>query len=80
MLVARKVHYNSDNGNAVWVDQFAARRGVVLPQPALRTNSPRTAAQLAAAGMGVTIVPCSALTPRPGRTVRAVPDPSRAAV
>jgi len=69
------VHYNPENGNAVWVDQFAARRGVVLPQPTLRTGSPRTAAQLAAAGMGVAIVPFSALTPRPGGTIRSV-DPS----
>jgi DNA-binding transcriptional LysR family regulator len=68
------VHYNPGNGNAVWVDQLAARRGVVLPQPALRTGSPRTAAQLAAAGMGVAIVPFSALTPRPGGTVRSL-DP-----
>src|SRR5271170_6864270 len=34
------VHYNPDNGNAVWVDQFAAQRHVVLPQPTLRTGSP----------------------------------------
>ena len=27
------VHYNPGNGHGVWVDQFAARRGVVLPQP-----------------------------------------------
>jgi DNA-binding transcriptional LysR family regulator len=68
------VHYNRDNGNALWVDQFAAEHGVVLPQPTLRTGSPRTAAQLAAAGMGVAIVPFSALTPRPGGTIRSV-DP-----
>lgn len=68
------VHYNPDNGNAIWVDQFAAERGVVLPQPALRTGSPRTAAQLAAAGMGVAIVPFSALTPRPDGTIRSL-DP-----
>jgi DNA-binding transcriptional LysR family regulator len=68
------VHYDRDNGNALWVDQLAARRGVVLPQPALRTGSPRTAAQLAAAGMGVAIVPFSALTPRPGGTIRSL-DP-----
>src|SRR5208282_2110715 len=68
------VHYNPDNGNALWVDQLAAQRGVVLPQPTLRTGSPRTAAQLAAAGMGVAIVPFSALTPRPGGTIRSV-DP-----
>ena len=69
------VHYNPDNGNAVWVDQFAAGRGVVLPQPTLRTSSPRTAAQLAAAGMGVAIVPFSALTPQPGGTVRSLGPP-----
>ena len=68
------VHYDPDNGNALWLDQFAARCGVVLPQPALRTGSPRTAAQLAAVGMGVTIVPFSALTPWPGGTVRSI-DP-----
>jgi DNA-binding transcriptional LysR family regulator len=68
------VHYNPGNGHGVWVDQLAARRGVVLPQPALRTGSPRTAAQLAAAGMGVAIVPFSALTPRPGGTIRSL-DP-----
>jgi DNA-binding transcriptional LysR family regulator len=68
------VHYNTDNGNALWLDQFAAQRGVVLPQPTLRTGSPRTAAQLAAAGMGVAIVPFSALNPRPGGTIRSI-DP-----
>jgi DNA-binding transcriptional LysR family regulator len=69
------VHYNPDNGNATWVDQFAARRGVTLPQPTLRTGSPRTAAQLAAAGMGVTIVPVSALAPRPAGTIRSFDPP-----
>ena len=69
------VHYNPDNGFAAWVDQFAARRGVVLPQPALRTGSPRTAAQLAAAGMGVAVVPFSALTPLPGATIRSFDPP-----
>jgi DNA-binding transcriptional LysR family regulator len=69
------VHYHQDNGMAVWVDQFAARRGVVLPQPTLRTGSPRTAAQLAAAGMGVAIVPASALVPPPDGTVRSLDPP-----
>jgi DNA-binding transcriptional LysR family regulator len=68
------VHYNPGNGHGVWVDQFAAQRGVVLPQPALRTGSPRTAAQLAASGMGVAIVPFSALMPRPVGTIRSL-DP-----
>ena len=69
------VHYNPDNGFGVWLDQFAAGRGVVLPQPALRTGFPRTAAQLAAAGMGVTVVPFSALAPLPAATVRSLDPP-----
>jgi DNA-binding transcriptional LysR family regulator len=69
------VHYHRDNGIALWVDQFAARCGVVLPPPVLRTGSPRTAAQLAAAGLGVAIVPFSALTPWPGGTIRPL-DPA----
>jgi DNA-binding transcriptional LysR family regulator len=69
------VHYHEDNRFAVWIDQFAAERGVVLPRPALRTGFPRTAAQLAAAGMGVTIVPFSALTPLPGATIRSLDPP-----
>ncbi len=69
------VHYNPGNGFAVWIDQFAAARGVVLPEPALRTGFPRTAAQLAAAGMGVTIVPFSALSLLPGATIRSLDPP-----
>ena len=69
------VHYDRDNGIAVWVDQFAAARGVVLPRPTLRTGSPRTAAQLAAAGMGVAIVPVSALTPCPDGVIRPFDPP-----
>jgi DNA-binding transcriptional LysR family regulator len=63
------VHYAPSNGMATWVDQLAARHDVVL-NPVLRTCSPRTAAQLAAAGMGVTIVPISALAQRPAGVVR----------
>lgn len=63
------VHFHPDNGLAVWVDELAGRHGVVL-DPVLRTRSPRTAAQLAAAGMGITIVPVSALPPRSAGTVR----------
>ena len=69
------VCHNPDNGFTLWMDQFAAARGVVLPQPALRTGFPRTAAQLAAAGMGVTIVPFSAFTPLAGATVRSLDPP-----
>ena len=68
------VHYNPDNGFGVWVDQFATRRGVVLTPPALRTGFPRTAAQLAAAGMGVAIVPFSAIGTLPDATIRSL-DP-----
>jgi DNA-binding transcriptional LysR family regulator len=63
------VHYDPSNGMAVWVDQLAAQHQVVL-NPVLRTRSPRTAAHLAAAGMGVTVVPVSALPPRPTGLVR----------
>ena len=63
------VHYDPANGLAMWVDELAARHQVLL-DPVLRTRSPRTAAQLAAAGMGVTIVPVSALPARPTGTVR----------
>ena len=63
------VHYDLTNGMAIWVDQLAARHEVVL-NPILRTGSPRTAAQLAAAGMGVALVPVSALPPRPAGVVR----------
>jgi DNA-binding transcriptional LysR family regulator len=63
------VHYDTEHGMAGWVDQLAASHGIVL-DPVLRTRSQRTAAQLAAAGMGVTIVPVSALPPRPAGTVR----------
>jgi DNA-binding transcriptional LysR family regulator len=63
------VHYDPGNGLAVWVDQLAAAHQVALT-PVLRTRSPRTAAQLAGAGMGVTIVPASALLARPSGVVR----------
>jgi DNA-binding transcriptional LysR family regulator len=69
------VHYDPGNGFGVWVDEFAARRGVVLAPPTLRTSSPRTAAQLAVAGMGVAIVPSSALTPRPDGIIRPFDPP-----
>jgi DNA-binding transcriptional LysR family regulator len=63
------VHYGLDNGMAVWVDEFADRHNVVL-NPVLHTRSPRTAAQLAAAGLGVTLVPVSAVTPESPGVVR----------
>ncbi len=63
------VHYTPDNGNAAWLDQFVSAHQVSL-MPVLRTRSPRTAAQLAGAGMGVSIVPTSALTAQPAGVVR----------
>jgi len=63
------IHYNPSNGMAMWVDQLAAQHQIVL-NPVLRTFSPRTAAHIAAAGMGVTIVPESALVSWPSGVVR----------
>jgi DNA-binding transcriptional LysR family regulator len=63
------VHYDLDNGMAVWVDEFVDRHKVAL-NTVLRTRSPRTAAQLAAAGIGATLVPISALAPEPRGVVR----------
>lgn len=54
------VHYRPENGLAVWVDGFVAAHQTSL-NVALRTFSPRTAAQLAGAGLGVAIVPVSAM-------------------
>jgi DNA-binding transcriptional LysR family regulator len=63
------VHYDPTNGMSVWVDEFAAAHAVSLT-PVIRTGSPRTAAYLAGAGMGVTVVPVSALAVRPAAVVR----------
>jgi DNA-binding transcriptional LysR family regulator len=76
------VRYDPDDGSAPWLDEFAARgaghdagRGAAPPRPAPRAGSPRTAAYLAASGMGVAIVPVSALTPRPDGTIRSLDPP-----
>jgi DNA-binding transcriptional LysR family regulator len=63
------VHYTPDNGLSVWLDHLVAQHQIRL-DPVLRTRSPRTAAQLAAAGMGITIVPVSALSGRPAGAIR----------
>jgi DNA-binding transcriptional LysR family regulator len=63
------VHYGPANTMATWVDQLAAKHKIIL-NPVLRTRSTRAAAELAAAGMGVTIVPVPALGPRPTGVVR----------
>jgi DNA-binding transcriptional LysR family regulator len=69
------VHYHPDDGFAVRVGQLAAERGLSLPEPALCTGSPHTAAQLAAGGLGVALVPVSALIPAPDATIRPL-DPA----
>lgn len=55
------VHYHPDNGLGAWLDEEAARRGTVL-SAVMRTKQAATAAQLAAAGLGVALVPTTALT------------------
>ncbi len=69
------VHYHPGNGFGALMDDLAIRRGVSLPAPVLRTASTRTAAQLAAADMGVTLVPRSALAPSSAATVRPLDPP-----
>jgi DNA-binding transcriptional LysR family regulator len=69
------VHYHPGIGFGAWVDQLAARRGVALPPPVMRAST-RTAPQLAAADMGITLAPRSALTPPPaGATIRSLDPP-----
>jgi DNA-binding transcriptional LysR family regulator len=68
------IHYDPENGMAAWVDDLAAEHGISF-DTVLRTRSPRTAAQLAAADMGVAIVPVSALSGRRDGTVRSFDPP-----
>jgi DNA-binding transcriptional LysR family regulator len=63
------IHYDPANGMAAWVDDFADRHNVVL-NSVVHTRSPRTAAQLAAAGIGATLVPVSAVGAAPPGVVR----------
>ncbi|GLY34577.1 LysR family transcriptional regulator [Amycolatopsis sp. NBRC 101858] len=55
------VHYHPDNGLGAWLDEQAAQRGTVL-DAVMRTKQAATAAQLAAAGLGVALIPTTALT------------------
>jgi DNA-binding transcriptional LysR family regulator len=55
------VHYHPDNGLGAWLDEQAAQRATVLGA-VMRTKQASTAAQLAAAGLGVALVPTTALT------------------
>jgi DNA-binding transcriptional LysR family regulator len=77
-MVAKEpfIHYDPDSGLAAWLDDVAAQNRVTF-QPVLRTLSPRSAAHLAAADLGVTIVPVSALAGRPDGTIRPLDPPIR---
>ncbi|MFE9319659.1 LysR family transcriptional regulator [Nocardia sp. NPDC052278] len=55
------VHYHRDNGLGGWLDAEAAQHGVALTA-VMRTRQATTAAQLAAAGLGIALVPTTALT------------------
>jgi DNA-binding transcriptional LysR family regulator len=54
------VGYHPDNGLGGWLDEVAARHGVTLTA-VTRTRQASTAAQLASAGLGVALVPTTAL-------------------
>ncbi|WP_030516953.1 LysR family transcriptional regulator [Nocardia sp. NRRL WC-3656] len=71
------VHYHPDNGLAGWLDARAAAHGVTL-SPVMRTRQAATAAQLAAAGLGIALVPVTALGPGlPATLKRLHPSVSR---
>ncbi|WP_330179349.1 LysR family transcriptional regulator [Nocardia sp. NBC_01503] len=55
------IHYHPDNGLAGWLDAQAARREVEFTV-AMRTRQAATAAQLAAAGVGIALVPTTAVS------------------
>jgi DNA-binding transcriptional LysR family regulator len=57
------VHLSPENGFAGWLDSVAAQHGVLLTV-AMRTRQAVTAAELAAAGVGIAIVPRSAIGAR----------------
>ncbi|GAB2441816.1 LysR family transcriptional regulator [Nocardia tengchongensis] len=68
------VHYHPDNGLAGWLDTEAARHGVPL-EPVVRTRQANTAAQLAASGLGIALVPTTALGPALPATLKHLHPP-----
>jgi DNA-binding transcriptional LysR family regulator len=68
------VGYHADNGLGAWLDESAARHGVTL-SAVTRTRQASTAAQLAAAGLGVALVPTTALPASFPGTVRPLDPP-----
>jgi len=63
------IHCHHTDSLASWLDQLASQHRVKFT-PLLRTYSSRTAVQLAAAGVGVTIAPVSALAPQQSGAIR----------
>ncbi|SDP26994.1 DNA-binding transcriptional regulator, LysR family [Nakamurella panacisegetis] len=55
------VHFAPDNGLRDWLDRSLAEAGV-RPEPVMRTSITTAAPQLAAAGMGLSITPVSAVS------------------
>ncbi|MET9492079.1 LysR family transcriptional regulator [Nocardia sp. NPDC006630] len=55
------VHYHRDHGLAGWLDAEAARHDSTL-DAVMRTRNATTAAQLAVAGLGIALVPTTAIT------------------
>jgi DNA-binding transcriptional LysR family regulator len=73
------VHYHPDNGLGEWIDRIAAEHGVTLTA-VTRTRQATTAAQLAAAGLGVALVPTTALPPSFSGALRRLEPPLTRAV
>ena len=55
------IHFDPENGLSTWLDQSLARAGV-RPEIVMRTSITATAPQLAAAGLGISVCPVSAIT------------------
>lgn len=68
------VHYDPGNGLSGWLDALAARHDVVL-DAVTRTRGATTAARLADAGLGVAVVPVTALPAGAPGVVRALDPP-----
>jgi DNA-binding transcriptional LysR family regulator len=68
------VHYHPENGLGGWLDGIAAGQGVTL-NAVTRTRQTATAAQLAAAGLGIALVPTTALPATYSGVVRRLDPP-----
>jgi DNA-binding transcriptional LysR family regulator len=73
------VHYHPSNGLRTWFDAVATAEGVQL-EAVTHTRNASTAAQLAHAGLGVALVPTSALPTRFAGIVRPLRPPLRRSV